>query len=113
MAKSFKNLRAKMSPASIALSDKISQDLRQEIMLTELRHVLDISQEELGELLNKKQAAISRLERRSDMHVSTLRAFVKALGGKLEIIARFPDASYHIKQFEQDETTTADEPALA
>lgn len=44
-----------------------------------------------------------RLERRSDMHVSTLRAFVKALGGKLEIIAQFPDASYHIKQFESDD----------
>ncbi len=100
-----------MSPASLALSDKISQDLRQEIMLTELRHVLDISQEELGELLNKKQAAISRLERRSDMHVSTLRAFVKALGGKLEIIARFPDASFHIKQFELEEESP-DEPAI-
>ena len=37
------------------------------------------------------------------MHVSTLRAFVKALGGKLEIIAQFPDASYHIKQFESDD----------
>ncbi len=60
---------------------------------------------ELAELLNKKQAAISRLERRSDMHISTLRAFVKALGGKLEIIASFPDASYHIKQFESDEPT--------
>lgn len=113
MAKSFKNLRAKMSPASKILSDKITRDLQQEIRLTELRNALGISQEELGELLNKKQAAISRLERRSDMHVSTLREFVKALGGKLEIIARFPDASYHIKQFEQDETTTADEPALA
>jgi hypothetical protein len=36
------------------------------------------------------------------MHISTLRAFVKALGGKLEIIASFPDASYHVKQFEQE-----------
>lgn len=110
MAKSFKTLRAKMSPASKALSKKIAHDLRQEIRLTELRHALDISQEELGELLNKKQAAISRLERRSDMHISTLRAFVKALGGKLEIIASFPDASYHIKQFEQE---SADDPVLA
>jgi hypothetical protein len=38
--------------------------------------------EELGELLNKKHAAISRLERRSDMHISALRAFVTALGRK-------------------------------
>jgi len=102
MAKSFKNLRDKMSPASKKLSAELAGDLRDEIRLTELRNALGINQEELGELLNKKQAAISRLERRSDMHVSTLREFIKALGGKLEIIARFPDASYHIKQFEQD-----------
>ncbi len=103
MAKSFKNLRAKMSPAAKERSTEIARELRREIRLSELRGALDISQEELAELLNKKQAAISRLERRSDMHVSTLRAFVKALGGKLEIIASFPDASYHIKQFESDE----------
>ncbi len=93
-----------MSPDAKALSNEIAQKLRREIRLSELRNALDISQEELAELLNKKQAAISRLERRSDMHVSTLRAFVKALGGKLEIIASFPDASYHIKQFESDES---------
>ncbi len=102
MAKSFKNLRDKMSSASKKLSAELAGDLRDEIRLTELRNALGINQEELGELLNKKQAAISRLERRSDMHVSTLREFIKALGGKLEIIARFPDASYHIKQFEQE-----------
>lgn len=102
MAKSFKNLRDKMSPASKNLSAEISQKLSEEIRLTELRNALGINQEELGELLNKKQAAISRLERRSDMHISTLREFIKALGGKLEIIATFPDASYHIKQFEQE-----------
>lgn len=104
MAKSFRNLRAKMSPAATERSKEIARELRQEIRLAELRGALNISQEELGELLNKKQAAISRLERRSDMHVSTLRAFVKALGGKLEIIASFPDASYHIKQFESDDS---------
>ncbi len=94
-----------MSPDSKALSEKRARDLRREIRLGELRNALDISQEELAELLNKKQAAISRLERRSDMHISTLREFVKALGGKLEIIASFPDASYHIKQFELDDAT--------
>lgn len=102
MAKSFKNLRDKMSLESKKLADERAGDLREEIRLTELRNALGINQEELGELLNKKQAAISRLERRSDMHVSTLREFIKALGGKLEIIATFPDASYHIKQFEQE-----------
>ena len=91
-----------MSYRSKEKSSKVAQNLRREIGLSELRNVLEISQEELGELLNKKQAAISRLERRSDMHISTLRAFVNALGGELEIIASFPDASYRIRQFDQE-----------
>ncbi len=109
MAKSFKNLSDKMSPRAKEVSKQIARGLEREIMLTELRNVLGVNQEELGQLLNKKQATISRLERRSDMHVSTLRAFIKALGGKLEIIASFPDADYHIKQFEQE---SSDEPVL-
>jgi hypothetical protein len=41
------------------------------------------------------------------MLVSTFKEFVKALGGKMEFIAGFPDASYHIKQFESDDATPA------
>lgn len=102
MAKSFKTLGDKMSPEARARSERLANELRREIRLTELRNALGISQDELGQLLKRKQAAVSRLERRSDMHVSTLREFVKALGGRLELIASFPDGSYHIKQFEQD-----------
>ena len=102
MAKSFKNLREKMSPESRARADAMAAELRKEIRLAELRQALGVSQEELAELLEKKQAAISRFERRSDIHVSTLREFVKALGGQLEIIAKFPNGSYHITQFEQE-----------
>lgn len=102
MAKSFKTLRDKITPKARASSERLADDLRKEIRLTELRNALGISQDELGQLLKRKQAAISRLERRSDMHVSTLREFVKALGGRLELIASFPEGSYHIKQFEQE-----------
>jgi transcriptional regulator with XRE-family HTH domain len=91
-----------MSPAVLERSELLANDLRKEMRLTELRNALGVSQDELGQLLKRKQAAISRLERRSDMHVSTLREFVKALGGRLELIANFPDGSYHIKQFEQE-----------
>ena len=102
MAKSFKTLRDKMSPQAQKRSKNLADELRTDIHLAELRNVLGISQDELGQLLKRRQAAISRLERRSDMHVSTLREFVKALGGRLELIASFPDGSYHIKQFEQE-----------
>jgi ribosome-binding protein aMBF1 (putative translation factor) len=102
MAKSFENLRKKMSPQAREASVRLAVDIGKEIQLAELRSALGVSQEELGQLLKRKQAAISRLERRSDMHVSTLREFVKALGGRLELIASFPEGSYHIKQFEQE-----------
>lgn len=102
MAKAFKTLRDKMPLEARKTSERIADQLRSEIRLAELRNALGVSQDELGRLLERKQAAISRLERRSDMHVSTLREFVKALGGKLELIANFPDGSYHIKQFEQE-----------
>ena len=102
MAKSFKTLRDKMTPEARERSERLAGDLGKEIRLAELRTALGVSQDELGQLLKRKQAAISRLERRSDMHVSTLREFVKALGGRLELIASFPEGSYHIKQFEQE-----------
>ena len=91
-----------MPPKARERSERLADKLGKEIRLAELRSALGVSQDELGHLLERKQAAISRLERRSDMHVSTLREFVKALGGDLELIAKFPDGSYHIKQFEQE-----------
>jgi transcriptional regulator with XRE-family HTH domain len=102
MAKPFKNLREKMSPEATELSNRLFADLRREVRLTELRNALGVSQEELAQLLKKKQAAISRIERRSDMHISTLREFIAALGGHLQVIASFPEGSYHLNQFEDE-----------
>ena len=102
MAKPFDTLRKKMSPEAVERSAKIARGMNEEIRLAELRLALGVSQKELASLLKRKQAAISRLERRSDIHVSTLREFIAALGGRLELIATFPDGSYHIKQLEQE-----------
>ena len=60
-------------------------------MLRELREARHVSQRALGAAFGAKQSTISRLERRTDMHVSTLRAYVEALGGVLEIRVRFRD----------------------
>ena len=91
-----------MTPVASAISEKIADELRHEIRLTELRNALGVSQEELAQLLKKKQAAISRFERRSDMHISTLREFIAALGGRLQLIAIFPEGSYHLNRFEEE-----------
>ena len=67
--------------------------LREEMTLEELRKARDLSQEEIAQALAVGQPTVAKLEKRTDMHISNLRRYVEALGGKLEITARFPDAS--------------------
>ncbi|HXM40771.1 MAG TPA: XRE family transcriptional regulator [Bryobacteraceae bacterium] len=67
--------------------------------LDELRAARFMTQQELGNRLGLKQAAISRMERRTDVYVSTLAKFVEAMGGQLEIRVVFPDGAVRINQF--------------
>ncbi|AFY54701.1 putative transcriptional regulator with C-terminal CBS domains [Rivularia sp. PCC 7116] len=75
--------------------------LCEEMALYELRQALKISQAELAEKLQVKQPAISRLEKRTDMYVSHLRQVIQAMGGELEIVARFRDGEVKIKNFSE------------
>lgn len=70
-----------------------------EMALAKLRRSLHKSQQALGKRLGVRQAAISKLERRSDMFISTLGRFIAAMGGTLEIRARFPEGVVRISQF--------------
>lgn len=65
--------------------------IAEEYSLRELRAARDRSQQQIAERLGVNQAAVSKLERRTDMYVSSLREYIKAMGGELEIVARFPD----------------------
>ena len=69
--------------------------------LQELRQARQMSQERLAQILDTKQANVSRLERRTDMYISTLRSYIEAMGGELDIVARFPDGEIHVNQFSQ------------
>lgn len=100
MAKSFKVLERKMSPEARMRSEEKAKRLIAEMPLQELRAARKLTQEELAKTLNVNQAAVSKLERRADMYVSTLREFVRAMGGELEITARFPEGAVRINQFE-------------
>lgn len=101
MARSFKELREKMSPQSRAQSEAKAERLIREMALDELRTARQMTQEHLAKILRVNQSAISKLERRTDMYVSTLSDFVQAMGGALEIRARFPEGDVRIKQFGQ------------
>lgn len=99
MAKKFKELQAKMSPEARARSEAKAEGMIREMALDELRAALDLTQEQLADVLQVKQAAISKVERRSDMFISTLRRIIEAMGGELEIRVILPDGIVRINQF--------------
>jgi transcriptional regulator with XRE-family HTH domain len=100
MAKNFQSLQAKMSPEPRARSEAKAERLIPEMALDELRAARALTQEHLSTILGVKQSAISKLERRADMYVSTLRHFIEAMGGQLEIRAVFPEGDVRITQFQ-------------
>ncbi len=65
--------------------------IAEEMTLQDLRKAQDLTQERMAELLGVGQDNISRLEGRADMLLSTLRSYVAAMGGSLDLIVRFPD----------------------
>ncbi len=73
--------------------------LKAEMPLAELRQARERSQEDLARVLKVNQPAVAKLEKRADMYVSNLRRYIEALGGSLEITAKFPDGSVTITNF--------------
>ncbi|HSR09152.1 MAG TPA: XRE family transcriptional regulator [Bryobacteraceae bacterium] len=100
MAKKFSELRDKMSPASRAASEREFRRLVEEMPLEELRVARELTQTSLAKILDVGQSEVSKIEKRTDMYVSTLASYVKAMGGELEICAVFPDGKVKINQFE-------------
>ncbi len=100
MAKNFRELEAKMSPAARARAEAKAKRMLQDMALDELREALKLTQESLAESLHVNQAAISKVERRSDMLISTLRKIIQAMGGELEIRAILPAGVVRINQFQ-------------
>jgi predicted transcriptional regulator len=72
------------------------QELRREMILAELRKSLKITQAQISRKTGIKTSNLSRLERQSDMQIATLRKIIAAMGGKLEIIARFKGADVKV-----------------
>ncbi|EJN03838.1 XRE family transcriptional regulator [Phyllobacterium sp. YR531] len=96
---SFAKLRAEMSPAQLTQVEVASSQLETEMDLAEVRRAMKLSQDELAQTLQIGQASVAKMERRADMYVSTLRRFIEAMGGELEITAKFNDHIVKIKSF--------------
>ncbi len=72
--------------------DKRAAQLRaEEMSLRELRRAHKLTQDRIAETLGIGQDQVSRLEQRSDLLLSTLRSYVEAMGGRLTLVAEFPD----------------------
>jgi DNA-binding XRE family transcriptional regulator len=99
MAKNFSELRSKMSPTSRDRSATKAKALIAEMPLDELRQARGLSQKTLANILHIQQPAIAKLEKRTDIYISTLRSHVEAMGGELEVIARFPEGAVKINNF--------------
>lgn len=99
MARKFSELVEKMPAESRARAEATAKKLIAEYALDELREARSMTQTRLAEILGKDQSVISRIEKRTDMYVSTLADFIRAMGGELEIRAVFPEGSVRIRKF--------------
>jgi transcriptional regulator with XRE-family HTH domain len=94
-----KDLQAGQSPKVFDTVEKRAEEPVTAMALDALRDARQLTQVQLAQLLRVSQGAVSKVERRSDMFVSTLRSYVRAIGGDLEIRAVFPDGKVLIDQF--------------
>src|SRR3989449_10771896 len=91
MARNYRELQANMDPASLADNRQRVREELQRMALEELRCAKQLTQVDLAEMLDVPQSSISRIEQRADMYLSTLRNYIHAIGGVLQIQAVFPD----------------------
>ncbi len=99
MAKSFDELvKRTTTKRTQARAARRTQELLAELLLSEVRQLAGKSQQQVAQALGIKQPSLSKLERQTDMQISTLRKIVKALGGELEVLAKFPKGTVKINQ---------------
>ncbi|HWE48631.1 MAG TPA: XRE family transcriptional regulator [Bryobacteraceae bacterium] len=102
MAKNFRELRAGMSTAAKVASEAEQRRLLEEMSLCQLRKARELTQTKIAGELHIGQGDVSKLEKRTDMYVSTLASYLQAVGADLEIRAVFPDGrAVKITQFSE------------
>jgi DNA-binding XRE family transcriptional regulator len=93
----MKTLQEKLGTLPATRRKKIAKRtallIAEEMTMRELRKARQMTQVEMAKSLGVKQEQISRIEKRTDMHLSTLQRAVKAMGGELILIATFPDGA--------------------
>lgn len=99
----FRELYDKMSPAARAHVERRVEASLKEMPLYELRAARQLTQQQLAQTLGLTQAAVSQMENRTDLYLSTLQNFIEAMGGRLELYAVFGDGRVKLTQASESE----------
>ena len=97
----FGELTKDIAPERRRRISAMKQELLAEMPLHELRRARALTQQELAETLHVSQPAVAKLEQRADIYVSSLRSYIEAVGGRLRIVAEFPEGEVAITNFAQ------------
>lgn len=104
----FRELTKDFTPERRRRVDARKAELHAAMPLYELRQARALTQKALADTLKVNQPAIAKMERRADMYVSNLRSYIEAMGGRLKIVAEFPEGEVAITNFAQvDQTESA------
>ena len=87
----WSDIKARAKPETRARVEAEAQRLSDDLHLSQLRKARGLTQETMAELLGVSQAEVSKMERRTELYVGTLRKFIEAMNGELVIAARFAD----------------------
>jgi transcriptional regulator with XRE-family HTH domain len=100
MAHKWSDIRRKHTPEVEERIRKSVKDAAKVMTLYQLREARKLTQVNLARVLKVNQGSVSKMEKRADMYVSTLRSFIQAMGGQLQIKAVFAEGEVEIEQFE-------------
>ena len=87
----WSDIKARIKPATRARIEAEGRRLSDDLHLSQLRKARGLTQETMAELIGVSQAEVSKMERRTELYVGTLRKFIEAMNGELVLAARFPD----------------------
>jgi len=101
MAKTFDELvRRVTTRATRNKAARRTRELIEELVLADIRRMTGKTQQEVARILGIRQPSLSKLESQGDMQLSTLRKMVHAIGGRLHVLASFPQGTVRIKPFD-------------
>ena len=95
----FSELTKDFSPERRRRVGEVKRELLAETPLHELHRARALTQRDMAKLLKVNQPAVSKLEQRADVYVSSLRSYIEAVGGKLRIVSEFPEGEEAITNF--------------